>query len=175
MAHHELGNYTTAIDHLTTAINLLQDDATVYIDRTKCYLSLGDYSAALRDLKSCKEQRQGYAEFWRAVTMLLLGDEISSGEMLEEVLRIAQDDADSNKRRSIVARVALLRGQQDEAVAIYSDITSACAVRRFLAELGALDLLKRLFPDNQPLAFARDFLEMKLSSLNSSRPNSEVT
>jgi tetratricopeptide (TPR) repeat protein len=164
IAHHELGNYTTALENLTKAINLLQDDTSVYIDRARCYLTLGDYSAALQDLNNCKNDPQGTAEFWRAVTMLVLGDEISSSEMLDEAIALAA--ADSDKSQAISARVALLRRQQDEAIAIYSDITSACSVRRFLAELSALDLLKRLFPDNQQIAAGRAFLETKLSSLD---------
>jgi hypothetical protein len=82
--------------------------------------------------------------------------------MFDNALQIAHDDLD--QRKAVSARIALLRGQQDEAVAIYSEITSACSVRRFLAELSVLDLLKRLFPDNQQLAAAREFLETKLSS-----------
>jgi len=174
IAHHELGNYTTALDNLTKAIDLLQDDPAVYIDRAKCYLTLGDYTAALQDLNSGKERRQEYApvEFWRAVTKLALQDEISGREILDEAWRIAQDDPDIDQKQLISARVALVRKQEDEMLARYVAIVSGWPVRKFLAEFSVLDLLKRLFPDNQQIAIARDFLEAKLSS---SHPNSEVT
>jgi tetratricopeptide (TPR) repeat protein len=165
-----LQNYAEAIADLTDALAKTKADERTFVKRTyvkraHCYLGCGQYSAALEDLDRASELNPGDAptQFWYAVTRHLMRSGAEISQDFAEAAHIAQATADPGERNILLARISLLTGHPEKAVEHHSTLIEVCNRRQVVWEICAMDLLKKLFPDNHDIENAKTFLEGKIN------------
>jgi len=178
--HIDLGEHQSAMRDLDLAVQLEASEVPLFW-RGLLYLSAGQRKKALYDLKAALKESKAPLEtvgpmspparvlFWLAVTNRLEGDDVEASKLFSRCLNSAQEETKASKHTE-PARVSLL---------LESDVSSAKKLYKLFlqgfssadapkTELGHLDLLGKLFPDNSAISEIRPWLQAQLKSATAS-------